>query len=226
VDIRARDVEPGPEGAGSRFSLEAGSESQEVHLPLHGLYNAENCLAAAACAHALGLSLAEIAAAVRQVRPAAMRGVVHRLAVARGLYTLRGSYTLIDDSYNSNPDALGRALESAALLPAGRRLAVLGDMRELGPEGPRFHRQAGERAGRLGFSPVAGVGELSRELVAGAAAAGAATAWFPDAAAAAEWAAAAVRPDDVVLVKASRGVGLDAVTRRLLSASGEAGGNG
>jgi UDP-N-acetylmuramoyl-tripeptide--D-alanyl-D-alanine ligase len=213
VDVKARDLAPEPDGGiGSRFVLEAGGDAAEVRLPLHGLYNVENCLAAAACAWTLGLPLAEIAEAVRGVKPAAMRGVVHRAAEG---------FTLIDDSYNSNPDALGKALDGAALLPGERRVAVLGDMRELGPEGPRFHREAGERAARLGFSPVAGVGELSRELTAGAKAAGAEAVWLPDAAAAADWAAREVLPGDLVLVKASRGVGLEKVVQRLLGQSGE-----
>jgi len=211
VDVRARDLAPETGGAvGSRFTLEAGGESTEVHLPLHGLYNVENCLAAAACAWALGLTLGEIAAAVRDVEPASMRGVVHRAAAG---------FTLVDDSYNSNPDALVKALEGAASLPGERRIAVLGDMRELGPTGPRFHREAGERAAQLGFSPVVGVGELSRELVAGAESAGAVAVWLPDAAAAADWASSAVRPGDVVLVKGSRGVGLEKVVQRLLGGS-------
>jgi UDP-N-acetylmuramoyl-tripeptide--D-alanyl-D-alanine ligase len=212
ADVRATGVSPAPNGeVGSRFRLWAGGEIIEVSLPLHGLYNVGNCLAAAACAHALGVSLTEIAAAVGSVRPAAKRGVVHRLS---------GGVTLIDDSYNSNPDAVDRALEGAAQLAGERRLAVLGDMLELGPEGPRFHREAGERAAGLGFSPVAGVGELSRELTAGASARGAEAPWFADAAAAAEWAAQEVRDGDLVLVKGSRGVRLEAVVDRLLAARG------
>ncbi|HEX4963350.1 MAG TPA: UDP-N-acetylmuramoyl-tripeptide--D-alanyl-D-alanine ligase [Thermoanaerobaculia bacterium] len=210
ADVRARDLRPERGAVGSRFLLEADGRSQEVRLPLHGLYNVENCLAAAACAWALGLSLEEIAGAVATVRPASMRGVVHQAA---------GGYTLVDDSYNSNPDAAGKALESAGTLAGSRRVAVLGDMRELGPEAPRFHRETGERAARLGFSPVVAVGELSRELAAGARAAGAETVWLPDAAAAADWAAGELRPGDVVLVKASRGVGLDRVVKRLLGQS-------
>src|SRR6185436_11152981 len=206
AEVRARDLRPEPEGIGSRFVLEAGGERREVRLPLHGLYNVENCLAAAACAWGLGLTLGEIAAAVREVRPAAMRGIVHRIAGPRG------TYTLVDDSYNSNPDALGKALEGAKQLAGSRWLAVLGDMLELGPEGPRFHRETGELAARLGFAPVLGVGELSRALVEGA---GSAADWRPDASAAAEWAAAEVRAGDVLLVKGSRGVKLDTVVRRL-----------
>jgi UDP-N-acetylmuramoyl-tripeptide--D-alanyl-D-alanine ligase len=206
ADVRARHIAPEPDGGvGSRFTLEAGGagprQSAEVRLPLHGLYNVENCVAAAAVAWTLGLSLDEIAAAVGGVKPAAMRGVVHRTAQG-GL--------IVDDSYNSNPDAVARALESAAAFPAGRRIAILGDMLELGPEGPRFHREAGERAARLGFT-VVGVGELSRAM--------ASDVWLPDASAAADWAAAEVRSGDVVLVKGSRGIGLDRVVRRLLGSA-------
>jgi UDP-N-acetylmuramoyl-tripeptide--D-alanyl-D-alanine ligase len=251
LDVVALDLAPGPSGIGSRFVLSAGGRPQEVWLPLHGLYNVENCLAAAACAFALGVPLADIAAAAEQARPAAGRGVVHRIVFrgapaagaqapgygeqgthgehgehgVHGERRERGELTVIDDSYNSNPDALEKALAGAAQLPAVRRLAVLGDMLELGPESPRFHRQGGLAAARLGFDPVAGVGELARELVAGAGAGGAAAAWHPDAGAAADWAAAAVRPGDVVLVKGSRGIGLDAVVRRLL-ALGETGRGG
>ena len=230
LDVVALDLAPGPSGIGSRFVLLAGGRPQEVWLPLHGLYNVENCLAAAACAFSLGVPLADIAAAAEQARPAAGRGVVHRVvlhgASEEGEQAPeRGELTVIDDSYNSNPDALEKALAGASQLPAARRLAVLGDMLELGPESPRFHRQGGLAAARLGFDPVAGVGELARELVAGARAGGAAAAWHPDAGAAADWAVAAVRPGDVVLVKGSRGIGLDAVVRRLL-ALGETGRGG
>jgi len=242
LDVAAADLAPGPSGIGSRFVLEAGGSSREVRLPLHGLYNVENCLAAAACAFALGVPLADIAAAAEQARPAAGRGVVHRVVLhgapaegeqvpgrgehgGLGTPGAPGELTVIDDSYNSNPDALEKALAAAAQLPAARRVAVLGDMLELGPEGPRFHREGGLAAARLGFDPVAGVGELARELAAGARAGGVAAAWHADAAAAAEWAAAAARPGDVVLVKGSRGIGLDAVVRRLL-ALGETGRGG
>jgi UDP-N-acetylmuramoyl-tripeptide--D-alanyl-D-alanine ligase len=207
AEVRATAVEEAPGGeVGSRFRLQAGDEEREVRLRLHGLYNVENCLAAAACAHALGVPLTAIAAAAAAVGPAEKRGVVEPLA---------GGATLVDDSYNSNPAALSQALRSAARLPAARRWAVLGEMRELGPGAPAFHRAAGEEAAGLGFAPVAAVGELARELAAGAAAAGAAAPWFPDAAAAAAWAVAELRPGDLVLVKGSRGVGLERVSDAL-----------
>ncbi len=225
IDVTASGLTAGPGGIGSRFTLAAGGTSQEMQLPLHGFYNVENCLAAAACAFALGVPLPDIAAAAAQARPATGRGVVHRVVLQPGV-AARGELTIVDDSYNSNPDALEKALASAAQLPAVRRLAVLGDMLELGPEGPRYHREGGLAAARLGFGPLVGVGELARELVAGARDGGAAAAWHPDAAAAAAWVAAAVRPGDVVLVKGSRGVGLDLVVQRLLALGVGEGGEG
>ncbi len=209
VDVELRDLAPGPEGIGSRFRLEAGSESAEVSLPLHGLYNVENCLAAAACAWALGLSLDEIAEAVRDVRPASMRGVVHRGQRSRWWTT---PTTPIPPRWQG---AGGR--RAAARASGGWR-----SWATCWSWVPRGRASIASRASwrrGSGFSPVLGVGELSRELVAGAGA-GAEAHWVPDAAAAAEWAAREVREGDLVLVKASRGVGLDAVVRRLLPGAG------
>ncbi|HEX4956133.1 MAG TPA: UDP-N-acetylmuramoyl-tripeptide--D-alanyl-D-alanine ligase [Thermoanaerobaculia bacterium] len=195
---------------GSRFTIVAGGERLGVELPLLGRANADNALAAAACAWALGVPLAEIAAGLAEARPAPGRGEVHAL--------LGG--VLVDDSYNSNPEALSRSLEAVAALDGKRHWAVLGDMLELGPGAPAFHRRCGEEAGHLGFSPVVGVGELARELVAGAAAAGAEARWLPDAAAAARLAATTFASGDVVLVKGSRGVRLDVVVEKLLGRAG------
>lgn len=226
LEVRARDLAPrsapetpdeggAPPVFGTRFVLELGGEAVEAELPLHGGYNVENALAAAAAARELGVGAEDVRHGLAAARPEGHRGSVHRL---------EGGGLLVDDAYNSNPDALSRALQGAADLPGaapgGRRLAVLGDMLELGPEGPRFHREAGARAARLGFSPVAGVGELARELAAGARGVGAETEWLSDAAAAADWAARTVRPGDLVLVKGSRGVGLEAVVERLLEERG------
>lgn len=215
VEVKGRDLRPRSEGAteGTRFVLELGDDAVEVELPLHGRYNVANAVAAAAAARELGVTGEEIRAALASAAPASHRGAVHRLA---------GGVTLVDDSYNSNPDALQQALAGAAGLAGNgpgsgsRKVAVLGDMLELGPEAPRFHREAGERAAALGFSPLAGVGELSRHLVEAARAAGVRADWLPDAEAAAVWAEEVLEPGDLVLVKGSRGIGLDKVVDRLL----------
>ena len=208
-DVTARNVRVSPDRPGCRFDLEHRGTSREILLPLHGVYNVDNCLAAAACALSLGLSLEEVAAGTASVQPADMRGVVH---------VLEAGVTVIDDSYNSNPFALSRALESAAALPAVRRWAVLGEMLELGPGAPEMHRDAGREAAKAGFAFVVGVGEAARDLAAGAAESGARTAWVKDAAAAAEIAVPAMTAGDLVLVKGSRGVGLERVVRALLEA--------
>ncbi len=215
ADVMATPAEPRPDGRiGSRFELRASGEAVTVELSLHGLYNAENCLAAAACAHALGVPLDEIASAAASFEPAAGRGEVHRLG---------GGVTLVDDSYNSNPDAATKALKSARHLPGRRHVAVLGDMLELGDGAAAFHRQVGERAAELGFSPILGVGELAAELLDAAGERGAETERAPDAAAAVEWARRAVRDGDLVLVKGSRGIALEAVVQALVDERGELG---
>ncbi|MEM8960302.1 MAG: UDP-N-acetylmuramoyl-tripeptide--D-alanyl-D-alanine ligase [Acidobacteriota bacterium] len=215
AELRSRDVEPRGDGKiGYRFRLETEDEDGVVvELPLHGQYNVDNALAAAACAWQVGVPLADIAAALAAVEPASMRGEVHRLA--------RLGVTVVDDSYNANPAAVERALESAAALPAERRVAVLGDMLELGDDSERFHRETGEAAVRLGFERVIAVGPLARSLAAAADAAGGWTHHFDDAETAASWVDRALESHtigsgDVVLVKGSRGIGLERVVHACL----------
>lgn len=220
TDYRATDIAALEDGPGHRFRLETPQGSVSVELPLLGLHNVENFLAAAAAAAELGIPPADLASAAAGLEPAAGRGEIHRLP---------GGVVVIDDSYNSNPSALDRALEGAVALrdSTGTRRcwAVLGDMLELGEEGPAFHHRAGLQAVRQGFGLVAGVGELARELVRGTDEANGRTEWFATAAEAAEWAAKELRDGDLVLVKGSRGVGLEAVVRRLLEERQEARGD-
>jgi UDP-N-acetylmuramoyl-tripeptide--D-alanyl-D-alanine ligase len=210
ADYRVEDVESLANGrAGSRFKLIAAEEAVEVELPMHGLYNVDNFLAAAACANTLGIPLVELAAAVEAVEPPPMRGVVHRLA--------DGS-TVVDDCYNSNPSALTEALRSALEIPGKRHWAILGEMLELGEAAEEFHVHAGETAAEMGFSPVVGVGRLAKRLVEGARRAGAQAQWYEDAGAAAA-VADQLRAGDTLLVKGSRGVGLEVVVAALLAAA-------
>jgi UDP-N-acetylmuramoyl-tripeptide--D-alanyl-D-alanine ligase len=198
-------------GDGVTLRLHAGGESAAVRLSLYGAYNVENLLAAAAIAWHAGVSVDEMARGAETVRPASMRGVLRSVPLSGG------DATVVEDCYNSNPSAASRALASAAVLgsPAGRHWAVLGEMRELGPDAPRFHADLGREAAERGFSPIVGVGELAKPLVEAARAAGADSAWVPDAASAAERFAGELRAGDVVLVKGSRGVGLEAVVRAM-----------
>lgn len=221
ADVSASSVTPLANGVmrpGSRFLLKTPQGEKQVELPVHGLYNVENCLAAAACATTLGVTLDEVAKACAGFRPASMRGELHRLA---------DGLTIIDDSYNSNPDAAARALESARMLPAVRRIAVLGDMLELGPEEADFHRRVGRRAAELGFDHVFAVGRLARHLKDGAVEAGGKATWLENSPAALEWLATEPAVNgkrlgngDLVLVKGSRGVGLEVVVEALTKRHG------
>jgi len=210
--VRAVDVTADPRGPGSRFRLVAPEGEAAVTLPLHGLYNVDNALAAAACATACGVPVVEAAAALAEARPLRGRGE---------LRTLPRGITLVDDSYNASPDAVERALEGAAALSGHRRWAVLGEMLELGDAAAAYHREAGVRAAALGFSPVVAVGEGARPLAEAARQAGAEAVWLASAEEAAAWAAQRLAAGDVVLVKGSRGIGLEAVVEALIRAGGE-----
>jgi UDP-N-acetylmuramoyl-tripeptide--D-alanyl-D-alanine ligase len=203
-DVRAAEVKlRGLEGL--EFVLVAGGEERRVALPFFSEAFVLNFLAAAGAALALGLAPADIESRVGLLRPFPQRGVLLRLP---------GGVVLIDDSYNSNPRALESALRGAARLPAGRRVAVLGDMLELGPAEAEFHREAGRLAARLGFGLLVTVGPLAARLADGAADAGMKPEQilsFADAAAAAAGLKPFLRRGDLILVKGSRGVHLETV---------------
>jgi UDP-N-acetylmuramoyl-tripeptide--D-alanyl-D-alanine ligase len=211
----------GPSGAGKRatpasrgsgITLQVAGRAVDVALPLLGPHFVENFLAAAAAAHVLGVEVEAVAEAATTLRPARHRGEVVRLGEG---------VTLLDDCYNASPAALEAAVAALALVPGRRRVAVLGDMLELGPSGPAFHREGGRAlAGRV--DAVLGVGPLAKEIVEGAREAGlTALEHFGTAADAAAALPALVRPGDAVLVKGSRGVRLEAVVAALVARFGE-----
>jgi UDP-N-acetylmuramyl pentapeptide synthase len=122
----------------------------------------------------------------------------------------------VNDCYNANPMSMRAALDDLAASAPGRRVAVLGDMLELGPEAERFHAEIGAHARAAGVDELVTVGPLARRLGAAFGRDGGAAAHaVDDAAAAAALVPGVVRPGDTVLVKASRGVGLEAVAEAL-----------
>jgi UDP-N-acetylmuramoyl-tripeptide--D-alanyl-D-alanine ligase len=132
---------------------------------------------------------------------------------------LPGGGLLINDAYNANPDSMRAALAHlAATASDRRRVAVLGDMAELGSGAPGFHEEIGREAARQGVEALIAVGELARGYLAGATDVPI-TSWAPDAAAGAAEASRVVRPGDCVLVKASRVVGLERVAEALAAVS-------
>jgi UDP-N-acetylmuramoyl-tripeptide--D-alanyl-D-alanine ligase len=182
-----------------------------IETPLLGRGNLANVLAATAVAIDFGISFETIAARAAALRPSDRRGVVHRL---------RGGVTLIDDSYNSSPAALKRALDVIAKESrASRKVAVLGEMLELGAHATELHRESGRVAASAGLNALFAVGGApARELADAAIAAGmtaANVAYFDRSDAAAPAIAAAIRAGDLVLVKGSRGTRTDLIADRI-----------
>jgi UDP-N-acetylmuramoyl-tripeptide--D-alanyl-D-alanine ligase len=199
---------------GMRFDLVIGDAKLDVALPLPGVHSLMDFLAAAAVAHALGVEPAAMAEVALHMVAGKHRGEVLRL---------RDGIMLLDDSYNSSPEALNAALATLGMAAGGRRVAVLGDMLELGERGPEIHRERGlDLLGRLDL--LAAVGELGREIAQGACRAGlpaGAVHLFPDAAAAAAAVPGLLQAGDAVLVKASRGMRLEAVVAAIVARFGE-----
>ncbi|MHB9145177.1 MAG: UDP-N-acetylmuramoyl-tripeptide--D-alanyl-D-alanine ligase [Symbiobacteriia bacterium] len=215
-DVTAADVRGlGP--AGTSFRLVTPAGAADLLLPLPGRHNIANALAAAAVGHAWGLSPEQIAAGL-----AAARISDKRLNVIEV-----GSVTVINDTYNASPVSTRAALEVLAGFQAGRRLAVLGNMLELGEYAAAGHREVGEAAARLGVDRLVCVGDLAANIAVGACAAGLPAEHVtavPDNQAAAAALAGLVRPGDAVLVKGSRGMAMEQIVAALEQQWGTASG--
>ena len=187
---------------GCRFRLVLPDGEAEIDLNLPGQHQAENLLAAAAAASAFGVRAEQVAATAPDLVAPEHRGRV--IAVGDGI-------SLVDDSYNASPLAVGRLLELLARAP-GRRVAVLGEMYELGDLAEQAHRDAGAKAATACDLLVAVGGADAGRIADGARDAGQPNESIhqvEDADRAAELLRRVLRPGDVVLVKGSRGVGLD-----------------
>jgi len=200
-EVRIEDVED--RGLlGCRFRLVLPDGEAEVEMNLPGQHQAENFLAAAAAASAFGVQAEQVAATAPELMAPEHRGRV--IAIGDGI-------SLVDDSYNASPLAMRRLLELLARAP-GRRVAVLGEMYELGDLAEEAHRDAGAEAAAACDLLIA-VGGADAGLIAdGAREAGQTNESIyrvEDADRAAELLRRVLRPGDVVLVKGSRGVGLD-----------------
>ena len=210
ADYRASDVRHrGLDGMAATVATPHGEV--RVETPLLGTGNLLNLLAAMAVALELGVPSSAIAPRAAAMRPAARRGELLRLP---------GGITLIDDSYNSSPAALRKSLETIqAATGSARKVAVLGEMLELGAHADRLHAECGRAAAEAGLALLIAVGgDPAVRLAEAARAAGmdaSAVVHVADSAEAADLARQRVRPGDLVLVKGSRGIRTDLVVDRL-----------
>jgi UDP-N-acetylmuramoyl-tripeptide--D-alanyl-D-alanine ligase len=211
AEVRADGLESLPAGS-TRFRLTGTGEDLGVEIPFPGRHHVANALAAAAAAHAAGADGMAIRRGLARTRPLPMRGALLRM---------KGSVRVLDETYNSNPKAMERTLETLSRMPAERKVVAAGDMLELGPAGKEAHRAMGEEVARSGAALFVAVGELSELAAESARAAGLAQVrHFPDSAAAAAWTAAALRPGDLVLVKGSRGMAMERIVEAIRSSLG------
>jgi UDP-N-acetylmuramoyl-tripeptide--D-alanyl-D-alanine ligase len=210
ADVSATNVEHrGLDGVSAHIRTPKGDA--EISTSLLGLANLSNVLAATAVAVELDVPVSEIVARAARLRPATHRGELLRLP---------GGITLIDDSYNSSPAALRQALETVAMASGcARRVAVLGEMLELGDHAARLHAEAGRAAADATLDLLIAVGgDAARTLADAAVDQGMPSSkvkHVPTKEDAAALALERIRPGDLVLVKGSRGIGTDLVVDRL-----------
>ena len=190
----------------SRLVVELAGERVELELNVVARHQATNALAALAAYRALGLPLALVATGARDVELARWRGEE---------LPLPGGGTLINDAYNANPLAMRAALAHLVERAGERRaVAVLGEMAELGPEAPRYHREVGELAGALGVQALVAIGPLARHYLE-AAGAVPVRRWAATVEEGISELRAVLADGDCVLVKGSRAAGLEAVAEAL-----------
>ena len=195
-------VRAAPHARPDGFVLDLAGVAVEVRLAIDGAHNVRNALAAAACAHALGIDAATVAEGLARFRPA--MGRLARLRTA-------GGAVLIDDSYNANPDSVRAAIDALAARD-GERVLVLGDMGEGGDQGAQFHREVGDFARERGVGHLLALGDATRDSVD---AFGAGGEHFDAIDALIERARALCEPSATVLVKGSRFMKMERVVAAL-----------
>ena len=208
ADVAATEIDTQSLGEIS-FRLQTPLGESRASLPMSGRHNLSNALAASAVATSFGLMPEQIAAALSTATPPKMRGEV--LDFAAG-------FSVVDDSYNSNPRSLINMTRTIAEGGKKRKrlIVVAGEMLELGPQAAALHREAGRDIAKSGINMLWGIRGLAREIILGAEEQGLTTSRFFDSAAEAATALIAeVRKGDLILVKGSRGVATDKVVNAL-----------
>jgi UDP-N-acetylmuramoyl-tripeptide--D-alanyl-D-alanine ligase len=210
-DIQARNIQSrGYDGF--IFDLKYGREERAIRFPFLAESSISNLLAALGVAHAFSLPLEKVERPIQELRPFMRRGTLLRLG---------RQIKVIDDSYNSNPKALEAALRSLSRLPAKRKIAVLGDMLELGDGAAVFHEKAGRQVVLSGWDLLVTVGSLSRSMADGAKSAGMPAERvfsFQDSEEAAEYIPGLLQDGDLVLVKGSRGIQTEKIVEKIRNA--------
>ncbi|MDR2089663.1 MAG: UDP-N-acetylmuramoyl-tripeptide--D-alanyl-D-alanine ligase [Clostridiales Family XIII bacterium] len=190
---------------GVSFFLEHGEDMQRFFLPILGTHNAMNAALAVAAASCVGISMAE----------AAKR--LNKFSMSNKL-TGKNGMKVIDDTYNANPDSMRAALDMLETVRGIRKVAVLGDMNELGKRSAEYHRQIGAYAAEKGVDLLIAVGEKAADIAEGAREAkrGPDVRHFETKERALEEMKGMLTAGDVILVKGSRGMAMETLVKRIL----------
>lgn len=191
------------------FTVAAGEEAARAKLPCTGRHNVYNALAACAAGKCLGIDIAESLEALKGYVPSGMRQRIVK----------KGGITFIEDCYNASPDSQAAALAVLGAMKATRRIAVIGDMLELGSFSEQAHREVGEKAAQNGIDAVLTYGERALLTAEGAKAGGVPLVRsFSDKKELSDFLLSELHEGDAVLFKASRGMKLEDVIYSVYSA--------
>lgn len=192
-------LETNEDASGLHVRFRTGESEHRMSLKLLGAHNASNAMAGLAVAIEAGVPIETAVKALEALAPGDKRGEVVQI----------GGATILNDSYNSNPEALKSMIRTLASRLAKRRILVAGEMLELGEHSPALHEACGRAAAEAGLDLVIGVRGRAEHLAIAACKAGMPSLFLPDAEAAGQWLKRHLQPGDVVLVKGSRGVRLE-----------------
>lgn len=203
-------------GKGTLFILAVGTKRIPVLLPIYGIHQLYNALAASAVAFSMGFELEEIREGLEDYEPYSGRMEI----------ISKGGITVINDSYNANPPSLKSALETMAMLADGRKIAILGDMLELGENAPLIHSDLGRYAHEKGVDMIVTFGELAQNIAEGAIKNGMDVNkihTFSNKGELIEYLKGEVAHGDWLLVKGSRGMKMEEITAALTEEIDDAG---
>lgn len=192
---------------GISYQLHCGARQQQIALPVQGLHNVSNSLAAIAIAHQLGVKWEEIGVRLQQAKLTGMR---------LDIQVTHTGVTVINDAYNANPDSMKSAIAVLMQRKGNRKIAVLGDMYELGKYETESHREVGRAAALQQVDYVIAVGRLGRLIGEAAQEAGCRVDWAEQNEQALIYLQQYLQSGDVVLVKGSRGMQMEQIVQNLM----------
>jgi UDP-N-acetylmuramoyl-tripeptide--D-alanyl-D-alanine ligase len=211
AQVRAVGLQP-TESGGSAFEITLDGGRLPVEIQFPGRHHVANALAAAAGCWACGVPGSAIQSGLSRVRPLPMRGAMLRFS---------GEVRVLDETYNSNPKAMERTLETLRAIPARRKVVVSGDMLELVPGGVEAHRLLGEQVAGAGAALFVAVGPLSQLAAESAKAAGMQEVRHcADSSAAADFLVPVLGDGDLILVKGSRGMVMERIVDAIRASRG------